>query len=216
LAASEIAMGVMATAVAYLLGSIPSAYLLPPLLTGADTPRKGGGVGGLNVYRELGMRSGIAVVAADMAKGAAAVSIAHWLLGLPQLFVLIVGVAAVAGHLWMVFLRFHGGGGIATSVGVLITLMPIYGYWPELLIFISIMAIVVAIARNATASAVVAQLFLPLVVWLGTHSLPVTIFSIALGLIMGLKRLPTLGRDWAQAGSMKHFIFHNSFRRNRR
>jgi hypothetical protein len=99
---------------------------------------------------------------------------------------------------------------------VLSTLMPIYGYWLELLIFIGIMAFIIAIARNADASSVVAQLFLPLVVWLGTHSLPVTVFSIALGLTLGLKRLPSLGGDWAQSGNIKNFIFHNSFRRNGR
>ena len=214
MAASEIAMGVMAIVVAYLLGSIPSAYLITPLLAGVNIRRKGGGVGGLNVYRELGTGSGVAVMVADMAKGAVAVSIAYWLLGLPQLFVLMTGVAAVAGHLWMIFLRFRGGGGIATSIGVLSTLMPIYGYWKELLIFIGIMAFIVAIARNVVASAVVAQLFLPLVVWLGTHSLPVTIFSITLGVVMGLKRLPSLKRDWSDSGSMKNFVFHNSFRRN--
>jgi glycerol-3-phosphate acyltransferase PlsY len=151
-----------------------------------------------------------------MAKGAAAVSVAYWLLGLPQFFILTAGLAAVAGHLWMVFLKFRGGGGIATSVGVLSTLLPIYGYWPELLIFIGIIAIIVAVTRNATAAAVVAQVFLPLVVWLGAHSLPVTIFAIALGLIMVLKRLPSIGRDWTQSGNVKNFIFNNSFRRPRK
>ncbi len=214
--AIEILLGVMSIGLSYLLGSIPSSYLLTPLLTGKDIRQIGGGVGGLNVYRQLGMGGGIAVVVADMAKGAAAVSVVYWLLELPQFFILTAGLAVVVGHLWMVFLKFHGGGGIATSVGVLSTLLPIYGYWQELLIFIGIIAIVVAVTRNATAAAVVAQLFLPLVVWLGAHSLPVTIFSIALGLIMGLKRLPSIGRDWAQVGNVKNFIFKNSFRRDRR
>jgi glycerol-3-phosphate acyltransferase PlsY len=118
-AAIEIAKGIAVIIVAYILGSIPSAYLITPLLAGVSIQQKNGGVGGLNAYRELGTASGAAVVAADMAKGAAAVSIAYWLLGLPQLFVLMVGVAAVVGHLWMIFLKFHGGGGIATSIGVL-------------------------------------------------------------------------------------------------
>jgi glycerol-3-phosphate acyltransferase PlsY len=184
----------MSAGLAYLLGSIPSAYLLTPLPSGKDIHEIRGGVGGLNAYRQLGTGSGLAVVAADVAKGAAAVSIAHWLLDLPQFFVLTTGIAAVAGHLWMAFLKFNGGGGIATSVDVLGTLLPIYEYWPELLILLGIMAIVVAVTRNAVAAAVVAQLFLPLVLWLGTHSLPVTVFSMVLGLVMGLKRLPYIAK----------------------
>jgi len=216
MAASIIAKGLIAVALAHLLGSIPSAYLLTPLLSGVNIRQKNGGVGGLNTYRELGIGSGVGVIAADMAKGAAAVSIAYWLLALPQVFVLMVGVAAVAGHLWMVFLKFNGGGGIATSIGVLSTILPIYGHWQEMLIFIAIMALVVAIAHNVAAAAVIAQLFLPLVAWLGTHSLAITIFSIALGVIMGLKRLPSLKKDWSDSGSLKSFVFHNSFRKDKK
>jgi glycerol-3-phosphate acyltransferase PlsY len=216
MATSEIVAGILAIVIAYLLGSIPSAYLFTSLLTGKNIRQIGGGnVGGLNVYREVGARSGIGVVVADMAKGAAAVSIAYWLFGLPQLFVLAAGVAVVAGHLWMLFLKFSGGGGISTSFGMLTILLLIYGYWRELAIFIVIMALVVAITRNAAASAVISQLFLPLIVWLGTYSLPITIFSIGLGLVMLSKRIPTLRRDWNQAGGIKNFVFHNSFRRNR-
>ena len=215
MSAVEIAKGIAAIIVAYTLGSIPSAYLITPLLAGVNIRQKNGAVGGLNAYRELGTASGVAVVAADMAKGVAAVGIAYWLLGLPQLFVLMVGVAAVVGHLWMIFLKFHGGGGIATSIGKLSTILPIYGYWQGILIFIGIMVLVIIIARNVAGAAVTAQLFLPLVVWLGTHSLPIIIFSIVLGGVMGLKRLPTLKQDWTNSGSLKKFVFHNSFRRNK-
>jgi len=216
MAVSEIAVGVLAVTIAYLLGSIPSARLLPRLLNYADIHRIGSGVRALNVYRQLGAKSGVAVMIADMAKGAAAVGAAYWLLGVSQLFVLLAALAAVAGHLWMVFLKFHGGGGIATCLGVLSTLLPIYGYWPELLVFLAIMAVVVAITRNVVAGAAVAQVFLPLILWFGTDSLPVTLFAVSLAIIMGLKRLPSIRGDWAREGGIKSFIFHNSFRRNRR
>jgi len=216
MAISETAIGILAVVLAYLLGSIPSARLLPRLINNAERHRIGRGVGALNVYRQLGMVSGITVMIADMAKGAAAVGAAYWLLGVSQIFSLLAGLAAVAGHLWMVFLKFHGGGGIATCLGVLITLLPVYGYWPELLFFLAIIAVVVVITRNVVAAIAVAQFFLPFIIWFCTHSLPVTIFSIALDVIMGLKRLPSLRGDWNREGGLKNFIFHNSFRRTRR
>ncbi len=212
----ESIIGVLAIVIGYLLGSTPSAYLLTRLIKGRDIRQIGRGtVGGARVYREVGPKSGMVIILADMAKGAAAVSIAYWVFSLPQLFVLIVGVAAVAGHLWMMFLKFNGGGGTSTSFGATSVILLVYGYWPELAIYIAIIVLVVAITRNAAASAAISHLFLPLIVWLGTQSLPVTFFCVGLGLLMLSKQIPTLTRDYHRAGSMKNLIFHNTFHRNR-
>lgn len=214
---NEVAVGLLSVVVAYLFGSIPSAYIVARRVTGEDIRGTSGGVvGGLNVYREVGIRAGIIVILADITKGIVAVSLAYWLFRVPQVFVLLAGLAAVAGHLWMVFLKFSGGGAIATSVGVLSTLMLVYGYWAELLVLFTLMTIVIVITRNAAASAVASLFFLPLIVWLGTRSLPVTVFTIILGLMMGLKRVPAFRKEIVQAKSLRDYVFRSSFKRHRR
>jgi glycerol-3-phosphate acyltransferase PlsY len=213
---SEIIAGVIAVMIAYLLGSFPSAYIITRWQRGLDIRYIGSGnVGGVNVYREVGMKAGITVAMVDISKGIAAVSIAYWLLDVTQLFILLVGLIVVAGHLWMVFLKFSGGGGMGTSVGVISILMPLYGYWLELLMFITIMVLVIIITYNAAFSAIVSLFLLPLIVWLGTHSIPVTLFSIGLGSIMILKFAPTIKREWSKDRTIKSRIFHNSFRRTK-
>ena len=116
--------GILAVVIGYLLGSIPFAYIAGRLIKGVDIRRVGGGnVGALNTMREIGVAAGWAVLVADIAKGLVAVLIAQWL-GLSVIWVFAVGFAAVAGHNWPVFLKFRGGKGVATAMGVLLTLVP--------------------------------------------------------------------------------------------
>ena len=110
---NEAITGFVAIIIAYLLGSIPAAYIVTRLATGKDIRRLGSGnVGGNNVYRHAGLRAAIPVVIFDVGKGTAAVAIAHWLLDAPlyepHLFVLLSGIAVVAGHMWSVYLIFAG------------------------------------------------------------------------------------------------------------
>ncbi|MBL7125355.1 MAG: glycerol-3-phosphate acyltransferase, partial [Dehalococcoidales bacterium] len=105
--------GIIAVVLGYLLGSIPSAYIATRVATGKDVRQLGGGnVGGLNVYREVGAVPALAAGIADVGKGAAAVAIAQWLLDVSLPFILLTALAAVAGHNWMVFLKFSGGKGM--------------------------------------------------------------------------------------------------------
>ncbi len=97
------------------------------------------------------MGPAIIVATFDIAKGAAAVAIASWLLDWPQmwlvgasqLFVLAAGLAAVAGHMWSIYLKFTGGNGLATSLGALSVLMT-----KELIIVIAITLLLAVITRN--------------------------------------------------------------------
>ena len=83
----------------YLLGSIPTAYLVARWKTGRDIRHLGGGnVGGLNTFREVGIWAGIMVGAVDFAKGAAAVALAYWVFAVSDTWVLLTGLAAVVGH----------------------------------------------------------------------------------------------------------------------
>ncbi len=213
---NEIVTGIIAIVIGYLLGSIPSAYIAARLATGKDIRQMGGGnIGGLNVFREVGAWPALAVGIVDVGKGAAAVAIAYWLLGVPQLFVLAAGLAAVVGHNWMVWLKFSGGKGMGAAIGSLAVLMPLYGYGLGLLIFLGVIGIGMIITRNVALSMGIGLLFLPFIAWLSMKSGIFTILSIALGLIIGLRFLPTARAAWAKSKDKKEFIFDRGQRDKR-
>jgi acyl phosphate:glycerol-3-phosphate acyltransferase len=109
---------------AYLLGSIPFAFLIARRWRGIDLRRSGSGnVGATNVMRTAGTRSAVAVVALDIIKGAAVVVLADR--ALPGfLAASAAGLAAIIGHIYPVWLRFRGGKGVATAFGVFGMLAP--------------------------------------------------------------------------------------------
>jgi len=199
----------------YLLGSIPSGYLISWLVARKDIRRLGGGnIGALNAYMTLGKVPAAGIFIMDLGKVVGAIAIAFWLLHASPLFVMLVALAAVIGHIWMVFLKFSGGRGMAVSLGAVLMLFPIYGYWQGAPIFLGIIAIPFFITRNVPLSMFTAILFLPLVVWMLTNSWQATIMSIVLGLLVGGKFFPTARAAWTKAGSLKNFIFVNNTERH--
>jgi len=198
---------IIAVVLGYLLGSIPTAYIATHVATGKDIRQLGGGnVGGLNAYREVGAKPAIAVSIVDLGKGAAAVAIAYWLLDVSQLFVLLAGLAAVTGHMWMVFLKFSGGKGMGATVGALAILMPVYGYWYGLLIFFAVIAIPWIITRNVALSMGIGILFLPLITWLITQSELATVLAISLGVLIAIKFFPTAREAWTKSKDVGDFV----------
>ena len=213
---NAVVTGLIVVTIGYLLGSIPSAYLATRLATGKDIRQLGGGnVGGLNTYREVGVWPAAAVGIVDLGKGAAAVAIAYWLLDLSLAFVLLAGLAAVIGHNWMVWLKFSGGKGMGAAFGALAVVMPLYGYWQGLLIFLGVVLIPFIISRNVALSMGTALVFLPLIIWLGTNSGTATIMAIILGLMIAIKFFPTARSAWAKTETKKDFVF-DQWQRNRR
>ena len=208
--------GVTAIVIGYLLGSIPSAYIAAHLVKGKDIRQLGSGtVGGFNVYREVGAKVGVVVAIADMGKGAASIAIAHQLLGVSQPFVLAAGLATIIGHMWTPFLKFHGGMGMGTTVGAMAILLPLYGCWQQLLIFFGVIAVPLFITRNIALSMLMALLALPIILWVGTKSILLTVLAAVIFAMIGLKFLPTARTAWAKAGNKKAFFFDNSLRRRR-
>jgi glycerol-3-phosphate acyltransferase PlsY len=208
--------GIIAVVLGYLLGSIPSAYIATRLAVGKDVRQLGGGnVGGLNVYREVGLVPAAVAGIADVAKGAAAVAIAQWLLDVSPSFVLAAALAAVVGHNWMVFLKFSGGKGMGASIGALFVLLPVYGYPLGLAFFFGVVLIPFIITRNIALSMGIGLLALPFISWLGMKSTPFIIFSVVLGLIILVKFLPTARAALARAGSKKDFVFDRGQRGKR-
>jgi glycerol-3-phosphate acyltransferase PlsY len=112
---------------AYLLGSVPTAYLVAKWRRGIDIRQHGSGnVGASNVAAVVSKRWSIPVTLFDIGKGALTVWVAQ-LLGLSTVQQVIVGMLTIVGHNWPVFLRFKGGRGIFTSLGVVTMLSPKLG-----------------------------------------------------------------------------------------
>ena len=169
----------LSLAIAYLLGSIPFAYIIGKL-SGLDVRKVGDrNVGTFNIFRHAGLIAGIATLIADVGKGALAIVIANALSG-HELVVFGAGVAAVIGHNWPVFLHFRGGRGLAVVIGALLALLPI-----EMLIAAAIGIAVLVVTRNSIWFGV--ALFIPLVLlcWLFGEPVSLLIYSAALPCLAG-------------------------------
>jgi len=115
---------VMAFATAYLLGSIPTSYIVVYLFTGRDVRSIGNGnPGAMNVWDNVGLAPAALVAIGDIGKGMAAVSVAY-LLGLHDTQAVLAALLAIAGHDYSIFLWFQGGNGTAAAIGGLFALVP--------------------------------------------------------------------------------------------
>ena len=174
---------------AYLLGSVPAAYLAVKWSRGIDIRREGTGtVGAANVLRLAPKWLAIPVTIFDIGKGALTVWVAQ-LLGLGAAEQVTVGVITVIGHNWPIFLRFQGGRGVFTTLGVVTMLSPILG------LIILVLAYSLAPFRQLALGVFVALVSMPIFSWflsqpLGIEErLAVTLGFVALALIGLLKRL---------------------------
>ena len=109
---------------AYLLGSIPTAYLVVKFLSGKDIRELGSkNVGALNTFHQVGVPGSLVVLSVDTLKGALAVLAPQWL-GAPGWTLFLTATWVVLGHNWPVLLRFRGGKGVATILGISLVLLP--------------------------------------------------------------------------------------------
>jgi acyl phosphate:glycerol-3-phosphate acyltransferase len=111
--------------VAYLLGSIPFGFLIVKLTRRGDIRAQGSGnIGAANVSRQAGAGAGVATLVLDAAKGYVAVWLAARVSGANVRWMILSAAAAVMGHVFSVWLRFHGGKGVATGLGVFLVICP--------------------------------------------------------------------------------------------
>ena len=194
----------IAIIVAYLLGSIPFAYIFTRLTTGKDIRRLGSGnAGGNNVFQEVGLRAAIPTAFFDVGKGALAVAMAHWLLNVPlhepELFVLLAAIAAIAGHMWSVYLKFSGGNGLSATIGALAILMP----W-ELLIVMGLLLILKVVTHNLVLSINISLFSVPISAWFLEKEWLYVGFSIVVIIMLVLNFIPTAMAAFAKTGSRKN------------
>lgn len=145
----------------YLSGSIPFGLLIAKASKGVDVRGIGSGnIGATNVLRAAGKGAAALTLALDMLKGWAPVALGR-IVGASDALVAGVGLAAFLGHLYPVFLRFRGGKGVATFLGVLLALLPKVAF-----LVAGVWLLIAAVFRYSSLAALVAAAASPLLVWL--------------------------------------------------
>ena len=146
----------------YLLGSIPTSYLTVRLLKGQDLRTLGSGnLGATNLFRVLGWKYAIPVGLFDMMKGAVPVLVFAPRAGGTDTAAILLGLAAIAGHVFSIFVGFKGGKGVATGAGVVLGLAP-WAFFTALAIW----ALVVRATGYVSLGSIVASGTLPLAVYI--------------------------------------------------
>ncbi len=173
--------GPLTPVLAYFLGSIPFGYLIVRWQKGVDVRSTGsGGTGATNVMRNLGIIGFVATFILDVGKGIVAVILASRLTAGDPRWVAASSVAAILGHCFPVWLRFRGGKGVATGVGVFIALAPL-----QVALVLVIFGIIVAIWRYISLGSILATAAFPLLVYAMKHPpLPIVLGAAGSALII--------------------------------
>jgi glycerol-3-phosphate acyltransferase PlsY len=163
---------ILSFAVGYLLGSIPFGLILTKLAGSGDIRALGSGnIGATNVLRTGRKGLAAATLVGDMLKGTAAVLLMQRLAGTD--LALVAGLGAVLGHVLPVWLKFKGGKGVATYIGVLIGV-----WWLAAVAFAVIWGAIAAITRYSSLSALVATICTPMLLWVTAGGKPALLFAV--------------------------------------
>ena len=176
----------------YLVGSIPFGLVLGKV-AGVDVRAAGSGnIGATNVVRLVGKKFGGLTLVCDALKGILPMLAAGWLLehgSRRELLVALCGGAAFLGHLYPLYLKFRGGKGVATALGIFLYLAPVVAVI-DLLIFVG----VVYNWGYVSLGSLTAALLLPGLVWLLTGSLSNSLLAFAIGVLIWVKHWDNIVR----------------------
>lgn len=187
---------------AYLLGSIPTGYILGKF-AGVDVRQVGSGnVGATNVARAVGKWQGVLTLLADTAKGLipAAIGLS---LNLAPAAIAALSAAAFLGHLYPIFLNFRGGKGVATALGALLVIAPLAG-----LLLVAIFAAVVFPTRLVSLSSIVAAASAPFALWLFLQPRAIVLLGAFLAAMIVWRHRGNIQR--LRAGTEPRFDAHSS------
>jgi len=194
-------LSILSVIIGYLLGSIPTAYIVSRVRKGTDIRTIGSrNMGGANVMREIGAHEGVFVGLFDIAKGAGAILIAQ-ALNVSELWIFGAGFAAVLGHNFPLFAGFRGGRGSATSIGIFLVLAP-----AATLVTLVVVAIPFFASRKFGGAVIIGLALLPLFIWLLEGSLSLVRYALAVDLFMLIRNLPDIRRVLAK-GIIKDMIY---------
>ncbi len=179
---------------AYLLGSLPTGYLVAGWLKGIDIRQQGSGsTGATNVLRTLGKGPALFVLLVDVLKGAAAIVLVRWIYSLAAIapwvppniessvwlpwMITAAGIMALLGHSKSIWINFQGGKAVASSLGVLLAI-----HWPVGLATLGVFGIMLAISRIVSLSSIAGAIAVSGLMIFAAQPLPFILFAIAGGL----------------------------------
>lgn len=176
----------------YLVGSVSFSYLFTRWLKGEDIRNHGSGnAGATNTLRVLGKGPAAVVFLLDALKGVASVGMGNMISHGDHILMIVCGIAAVVGHNWPVFLRFRGGKGIATTVGVAASC-----FFGATLVSGILAILFIVITRYVSLGSLVLTIFIPVVMWIMNYS----------GLMIGLMLIITAMAVWRHKQNILNLI----------
>lgn len=182
-------MVVVLMIVAYILGSIPNALWIGKVFKGIDVREHGSkNTGSTNAARVLGAKLGILTLILDISKGAIPTLIATMLLD-SSISVILVGICAILGHSFSIFMKFKGGKAVATTVGVFIVLVP-----GAILLAAVIFFLVFGITRYVSLSSMIGAISLPIWIMIFYKNIPFTIFGIIIAILIIVRHKSNIQR----------------------
>ncbi|MFH1031009.1 MAG: glycerol-3-phosphate acyltransferase [Chloroflexota bacterium] len=203
---------------AYLLGAVPVAYIAARLYKGIDIRQYGSGnVGATNVIKSTNVWIGTLVIILDLVKGVAMVWVAK-LLDMGIASQTAIGVAAVIGHNWSVFLGFNGGRGLLITLGLAAFLPIMNNLIPWGLLVLTVIAVTGLFVTHDTALGVLLGVIsLPLVTWWTGQPMALTLGFLAMLIIMVIRRLTAPSSRFGESVSraelmMNRFLFDRDIR----
>ncbi|MDX8405580.1 MAG: glycerol-3-phosphate 1-O-acyltransferase PlsY [Mariprofundus sp.] len=178
-----------AVCAAYLLGAVPFGLLLTRALTGRDPRQHGSGnIGATNALRTGGKRVGALTLLADILKGIVPVALALYA-GLADIWVAAIAAATFIGHIFPVYLRFNGGKGVATMLGVILPWHPLVA-----VIGILLWLCIMKLTHYVSLASIVAALSLPLLLGLTGGSIPALFVGMLIASMVTLKHASNIKR----------------------
>ncbi|ACC98663.1 Conserved hypothetical integral membrane protein DUF205 [Elusimicrobium minutum Pei191] len=188
---TQVILMIVLAIISYLLGGIPTGYLIARKTMGIDIREHGSGnPGAANVYRTVGAKAGWATFIIDAFKGFVCVRLALFFFPNNYILAIACGTIAIAGHMWTPYLKFRGGKGVATAAGVFAAMMPI----PIIVAFV-VFAAAVWYSGHISVGSIFAAAVLPIAAWtVGGQPKEVNIMATIIALVVIYKHIPNMKR----------------------
>ena len=184
--------------IAYVLGSIPNALWVGKTFKNIDVREHGSkNTGSTNAARVLGAKLGIFTLILDILKGALptylgivlGANLLTRITGIDKLDIIVIGMAAILGHTFSLFLKFKGGKAVATTLGVFLVLVPY-----AILILLVVFFVIFGLTKYVSLASIVSAVALPITVYLTTRHIPLTILGIIIGLLVIIRHKENIKR----------------------
>jgi glycerol-3-phosphate acyltransferase PlsY len=184
--------------IAYVLGSIPNALWVGKTFKNIDVREHGSkNTGSTNAARVLGPKLGVFTLILDILKGALPTYLGIVLganlltraAGIDKLDIIVIGMAAILGHTFSLFLKFKGGKAVATTLGVFLVLVPY-----AILILLVVFFVIFGLTKYVSLASIVSAVALPITVYLTTRHIPLTVLGIIIGLLVIIRHKENIKR----------------------